>query len=77
MKRFEPAWLLFASDADLLAMWGAACLLVAIGALAMERRRHRRDRILAADQVGWVPWTMIFLTSAMIGFALIAAAIAG
>lgn len=76
MNRYEPSWLLFASNADLLALWGGAWLLLAIGALAMDRRRHNRDRISAADQVGWMPWTLIFIASAMIGLGMIAASLA-
>ena len=77
MTRYEPGWLLFASDADLLMLWGGACLLVAVLALFMDRRRHNRDRLAAADRVGWMPWTMIFLISAVLGVGLIAASLAG
>jgi len=73
MTRYEPNWLLFASDTAVLALWGGAFLLLAALALIMDRRRHNRDRISAADRVGWVPWTLIFLTGAMIGLGLIAA----
>lgn len=76
MKSYEPAWLLFASDADRLMLWGAAFVIVALVALAMDRRRHNRDRILAADRVGWVPWTMIFLIGAVLGLGLFAVALA-
>ena len=76
MTRYEPSWLLFASDADLLAISGIACLIVAVAALAMDRRRHHRDRILAADRVGWMPWTMVFLIAATSGLGLIAASLA-
>lgn len=77
MTRYEPGWLLFASDADLLMLSGGACLVVALAALWMDRRRHNRDRIAAADRVGWMPWTLIFLTGAMVGLGLIAASLAG
>lgn len=76
MSRYEPSWMLFATDGDLLALWGGACLLVALVALAMDRRRHNRDRIAAADRVGWMPWTLIFLIGAMAGLGLIAASFA-
>lgn len=76
MSRYEPGWLLFASDADLLMLWGAACLLIALAALGMDRRRHNRDRLMAADRVGWMPWTALFLTGAVLGLGLIAAALA-
>lgn len=76
MKSYEPAWLLFASDADRLALWGGLCLLAAAVALIMDRRRHTRDRILAADRVGWMPWTLVFLIGAVLGLGLIAVALA-
>lgn len=77
MARYEPGWLLFASDADRLMLWGAACLLTAMVALAMDRRRHWRDRIAAADRVGWMPWTLLFLLGGVLGLGLIAMSLAG
>ncbi len=76
MKSYEPGWLLFASDADRLLLWGAACLLAALLALVMDRRRHKRDRIMAADRVGWMPWTMVFLIGTVLGLGLIAVSLA-
>lgn len=76
MTRYEPAWLLFASDADLLALTGGMLLLIAAMSLIMDRRRHNRDRIAAADRVGWMPWTLVFLAGAMAGLGLIAASLA-
>lgn len=76
MTRLEPGWLLFASDTEVLAAWGGAFLLLAAVALVMDRRRHNRDRISAADRVGWMPWTLVFLTGAMLGIGLIAASFA-
>ena len=70
MKQF----LTFASEADIVALWGAASLLLALGALLMERRRMARTSI---DQVGWVPWTGIFLTLAVLGGALLVVSIPG
>ena len=70
MKQF----LTFASEADIVALWGAASLLLALGALLMERRRMNRTSI---DQVGWVPWTGIFLTFAVLGGALLVVSIPG
>ena len=64
----------FASDADLLALWGAGFLLMAVVALLMERRRLKRARI---DGVGWVPWTGVFLACAVVGGGLLAVAIPG
>ncbi|HEU4821666.1 MAG TPA: hypothetical protein VFS87_10995 [Qipengyuania sp.] len=77
MTSYEPAWLLFASDADLLAIWGGVFLIVAVTALLMDRRRHNRDRIAAADRVGWMPWTLIFLSGTVLGLGLIAVSLAG
>ena len=70
MKQF----LTFASEADIVALWGLASLLLALGALLMERRRMARTSI---DQVGWVPWTGIFLTLAVLGGALLVVSIPG
>lgn len=75
MAATEPAWLLFASDAEILALWGAACLLLAATSLLMERRRHNRDRIGKPDRVGWVPWTPLFLLLAVTGAGLLAASL--
>jgi hypothetical protein len=68
----EPEFLLFASDAELAAYWGAACVLVALACLVMERRRMRRAEI---NRVGWMPWTGLFLTFAVIGGGLLAMAV--
>lgn len=73
----EPRWLLFASDAALVALWGGAFLAFAALALAMDRRRHKRDRIGAPDRVGWVPWTAVFLICAVMGAGLLAASLPG
>lgn len=67
-----PDFLTFASDADILALCGAGFLLVAVIAQVMERRRLKRARI---DSIGWVPWTGIFLTCAVIGASLLAVAV--
>lgn len=77
MKDYEPAWLLFASDAEVVALWGAGFVAAALGALVMDRRRHRRDRLGAPDRVGWVPWTGLFLLGAVLGCGLLAAALPG
>lgn len=74
LASYEPAWLLFASDAAILALWGAVCIALATAALLMERRRHRRDRLGAPDRVGWVPWTLVFLVLAVSGAGLLAVA---
>ncbi|MDC0887038.1 hypothetical protein OAS19_04535 [Altererythrobacter sp.] len=66
--------LIFASDAALLALWGAGFLLLAVLSMLGERRRMKRARI---DRVGWVPWTGLFLASAIIGGGLLALAVPG
>ena len=67
-----PDFLLFASEADLMAMAGAGFLLLAGLAALADRLRARRQRTEQLDRVGWVPWTGIFLASAIIGGGLIA-----
>lgn len=67
-------FLTFASDADVLGIWAAAFLLLAGIALFMERRRMNRARI---DKIGWMPWTGLFLTFAVIGGGLLAIAVPG
>ena len=68
-------WFRLASDAMVAAIWGAACLLLALVALVMDRRRHRRDRVGRPDSVGWVPWTGVFFASAVIGAGLLTASV--
>lgn len=67
-------FLTFASDADVLGIWAAAFLLLAGLALLMERRRMGRARI---DKIGWMPWTGLFLTFAVLGGGLLAIAVPG
>lgn len=67
-------FLTFASDADILALWGATFLVLAGLALAMERRRSRRAGF---HGVGWMPWTGLFLTCLVVGGGLLAVAVPG
>jgi hypothetical protein len=67
-------FLLFASDAVLVALAGAALLVVALIAVLAERRRNRRKSI---DAVGWVPWTAIFLFSCFGAAGLLALGVKG
>ncbi|WBY17721.1 hypothetical protein PF049_06160 [Erythrobacteraceae bacterium WH01K] len=70
-----PDWfhkLIFVSDAARVALAGGAFLLLALFAMLAERWRNARTRI---DRIGWVPWTGIFLFSAVIGGGLLALAI--
>jgi hypothetical protein len=75
VSTFEPAWLLFASDAAIVALWGLGFLALAATAFVLDRRRHNRDRVGAPDRVGWMPWTALFLAFAVIGAGLLAAAV--
>lgn len=64
--------LIFASDAEIMALWGLGFVLLAALASVMERLRSRRTRL---DRVGWVPWTTLLLLSATIGAGLLAVAL--
>ena len=68
----EPEFLLFASDAELAAYWGAACIAAALACLLMERRRMKRAEL---NRVGWMPWTGLFLNFAVFAGGLLAASI--
>jgi hypothetical protein len=70
----EPTFLLFASDATLVGLWGGALLLFAVAAMLAERRRARRKRI---DAVGWVPWTTLFVIAFFVGIGLLVVAVKG
>jgi hypothetical protein len=67
-------FLLFASDATVTAVQGAALLMVALLAALAERRRNRRKVI---EAVGWVPWTAIFLAACFGAAGLLALALQG
>ena len=64
----EPDFLLFASEATWLAVWGGVFLFGSVIAILAERLRLKRRRI---DSVGWVPWTGVFFACAFIGAALL------
>jgi len=66
--------LTFASEAEIVGLWGLAMLAIAVIALLMEKRRNKTARF---DRVGWVPWTPIFIFCAMIGAGLLALAVKG
>lgn len=68
------AFLTFASDAEIAALWGGALLALALVARVAETRRIRRARI---DRVGCLPWTGIFLVCAVAGLSLLALAAKG
>ena len=63
-----PDAVLFASDAEIALFTGAAVLVLAALTNLAERRQIRRARI---DQVGWVPWTGLFLMLMVVGVTLI------
>jgi len=67
-------FLTFASEAEIIALWGLGFIGIALVATLAEIRRNRRRRI---DGVGWVPWRAIFLTSAIIGGGLMLLAMKG
>ena len=64
--------LIFAGDAERLALIGAGLVLLGLFANYMERRRVRRSRI---DRVGWVPWLSLFMASMVIGGGLLMVAL--
>ncbi len=55
------------SDAAQLALIGGLFWVVAGFAAVMERLRARRRDLGRLEQVGWVPWTGLFMAAAMIG----------
>ena len=61
--------ILFASDAEILALWGAGFIALSIVALIGDRRRSKRSDI---NKVSLVPWTSLFMASMIIGGGLIA-----
>lgn len=61
-------FLTFASEAEIIGLWGIACLLLALLALLGEMRRSKRIRM---GGPGWVPWTPIFIFCAIVGANLV------
>ena len=62
-----PDELLFASDAELASLWGAAFVALALICLLLERRQRARTAI---NRVGWVPWTGLFLACVVLALGL-------
>lgn len=60
------------SDAAQLAVEGGLFWLVAGVAALMERRRNKARDLARLEQVGWVPWTGIFMLAAIIGGGILA-----
>ena len=67
-------FLTFASEAEIVGLWGITFLLLALVALLGERRRMKRARF---DGIGWVPWTPLFLTFAVVGGGLLVLSVKG
>jgi hypothetical protein len=55
------------SDAAQLAWTGGALWAFAGCAALMERRRARNRNLDRLEQVGWMPWTGLFMLAAMLG----------
>ena len=70
----ESLWqhLIFASDAEIMALWACGFLVLASVAGVMERRRLKRDDL---QRVGWVPWLGIFIGCMIIGGGMLALAL--
>ena len=57
----------FASDAERLALAGAAFWVFAVFCLLMERLRNWRRSVERLERVGFMPWTNLFVFSAIMG----------
>ncbi len=68
MKFEFENFLIFASEAEQLALLGMLCWMIAAIALLADRRRQARKQV---DKIGWVPWTGLFLCFAVLGGGLI------
>ncbi|WP_298465007.1 hypothetical protein [uncultured Erythrobacter sp.] len=60
------------SDASILAMAGAAFWVLAAFCALMERRRNKSRSLERLEQVGWVPWTPLFVGCMIIGGGMLA-----
>lgn len=65
------------SDAAQLAWTGAGLWLIAGFFSLMERRRTRLRDLVRLDQVGWVPWTGLFMLAAILGGGCLAMGLPG
>lgn len=63
------------SEAAKFAVLGGVFCLVAGFAALMERRRVRGRNLARLEQVGWMPWTSLFVLAAMLGGGLLAASL--
>ncbi|MEO9463476.1 MAG: hypothetical protein ABJ242_12170 [Marinomonas sp.] len=64
--------LIFATEAEMVALSGAGFLLLAGVALLADKLRSKRKDI---NRVGFMPWTAIFMGSMIIGGGLLALAL--
>lgn len=55
------------SDAAKLAVSGGLLWLFAGFAALMERRRAKGRNVARLEQVGWMPWTTLFVLAAILG----------
>ena len=60
------------NDAAQLAVVGGLFWLVAGVAALMERRRNKARDLARLEQVGWMPWTGLFMLAAIIGGGILA-----
>jgi hypothetical protein len=67
-------FLTFASEAEIVGLWGLTFIALALAAMAGETRRMKRARI---DGVGWMPWRTLFLIGVIVGGGLIVLAAKG
>ena len=67
-------FILFASDATIVGLWGAGMLCLSLVAFLGDRRRMRRKTI---DAVGWMPWRDVAAISLFAGLVLLAVAATG
>ena len=61
------AQIALSSDAAILALVGAAFMVLAVFCVLMERRRNKRRSLERLEKVGGVPWTPLFVACMMIG----------
>ncbi len=60
------------SDAAQLAVVGGLFWVLAGVCALMERRRNKARDLARLEQVGWVPWTALFMLAAIIGGGILA-----
>lgn len=59
--------ILLSSDAAIMALIGAAFLVLAGFCSLMDRRRNKTRSVERLENVGWVPWTSLFVGFMIIG----------